>query len=89
LKHDKNNVEPRLRQRPLCGLTILSGLHSESPGRWADGQFYNPDDGTTYDVNLELTSADLITARIYQGVPLLGKTKTLSRVPRETSEGWC
>jgi uncharacterized protein (DUF2147 family) len=48
LDRDKKNPQPALRQRPLCGLTILWGLRPAGPDRWTDGWFYNPDDGDTY-----------------------------------------
>lgn len=86
---DKNNPDPGLRQRPLCGLTVLWGLRSTGPDRWGGGWFYNPEDGKTYNVSAELRSADLIVARIYSGIRLFGETKTLLRVPHGTSEGWC
>jgi uncharacterized protein (DUF2147 family) len=89
LNRDRNNPDPTLRQRRLCGLTVLWGLRSTGPERWGGGWFYNPEDGKTYNVSAELKSADLLVARIYSGIPLLGQTKTLLRVPYETSEGWC
>jgi uncharacterized protein (DUF2147 family) len=89
LKRDRNNRDPALRQRGLCGLTVLWGLRPAGPERWEDGWFYNPDDGKTYRVSVDLRSADLIVARIYLGVPIFGETKTLLRVPHGTSEGWC
>ena len=89
LNQDKHNPDPTLRQRRLCGLTILWGLRATGPDRWGGGWFYNPDDGKTYRVSAELRSADLIVARIYLGVPFFGETKTLLRVPHGTSEGWC
>ena len=89
LNRDKHNPDPALRQRGLCGLTVLWNLHPDGTNRWKDGWFYNPDDGRTYRVTAELTSDDLITARIYTLLPLLGRTKVLQRVPHGTSEGWC
>jgi uncharacterized protein (DUF2147 family) len=89
LDHDKNNPEPALRQRQLCGLTIFWGLHPTGSNRWGGGWFYNPDDGKTYRVSAEFRSADLIVARVYLGAPLFGQTKFLHRVPHGTSEGWC
>lgn len=89
LDRDKNNPDAALRQRRLCGLTILWGLHSTGPDRWGGGWFYNPDDGKTYRVSAELRSADLLVARLYLGFPLFGQTKFLHRVPHGTSGGWC
>jgi len=46
-------------------------------------------DGVTYSLSAEVTSADLIVARIYIGIPLFGTTKTLVRVAHGISDGWC
>lgn len=89
LDRDKKNPDPALRERKLCGLTVLWGLHPVGLDRWKDGWFYNPDDGVTYRVKAQLKSADVLVARVYVGVPLLGKTKTLVRVTHDTTEGWC
>lgn len=89
LDRDKHNPDPSLRQRGLCGLTILWNLQPDGANRWRDGWFYNPDDGRTYRVTAELTSDELITARVYTLLPLLGQTKTLQRVLHGTSDGWC
>ena len=77
---DKKNPDPAFQQRLLCGLTILEGLKPAALDHWNSGSLYNPDDGVTYRVSAE---------RIYLGVPLFGETKTLLRVPRLKSEGWC
>lgn len=89
LDRDKNNPDPALKQRRLCGLTIFGGLRSGEQDRWTGGWFYNPDDGETYNISAELGATDGLTARIYRGVPLFGETKTLLPVPHGNSEGWC
>ena len=89
LARDDKNRDPAFRQRPLCGLTVLQGLQPAGLDRWNSGWLYNPSDGQTYRVSAELRSADVFLARIYLGVPLFGETKTLLRVPRLSSEGWC
>jgi uncharacterized protein (DUF2147 family) len=89
LDRDKDNPDPALRQRGLCGLTILWNLQPDGPNRWKEGWFYDPDDGKTYRVTAELQSPDGITARVYTLVRVLGQTKILSRVPHGTSDGWC
>lgn len=86
---DKHNPDPLLRQRKLCGLTILWGLHATDLDHWTGGWFYNPDDGRTYRVSAELVTPDLLVARIYLGIPLFGRTKLLHRVLHGTSKGWC
>ena len=53
------------------------------------GRFYSPDSGQTYGVKMTLTAPDTLEARFYQGASFLGQTKTLSRIERGTSKGWC
>ena len=89
LARDDKNPDPIFRQRPLCGLTVIQGLEPTGLDHWNSGSLYNPEDGQTYRVSAELRSADAFLARIYLGVPLFGETKTLLRVPRLSSEGWC
>ena len=89
LKSDKLNPDPALRQRQICGPTIIWHLRPNGDNSWVDGWFYNPDDGATYRVKMELKSPDVISARIYSGIPLIGETRTLIRVPAGTSAGWC
>lgn len=89
LDRDKNNPNPELRERSLCGLTILWDLHPVSADRWRSGWFYNPDDGQTYRVSARFISDDAIRARIYVGLPIFGENRSLIRVPHGVSEGWC
>lgn len=89
LKRDKLNPDPALRGRQACGQTIIWGLRPTEPNHWEDGWFYNPDDGRTYRLDVELARPDQIMARIYVGLPLFGVTRTLIRVPRGISKGWC
>jgi Uncharacterized protein conserved in bacteria (DUF2147) len=89
LAHDRLNPDPDLRQRPLCGLTVLWGLRPAGPNRWTGGSLYNPDDGHVYGVNAHLVSTDEFRAHIYRGIPLFGRTRTLVRIGRGSGEGWC
>jgi uncharacterized protein (DUF2147 family) len=89
LARDNKNPDPVFRERPLCGLTVLQGLEPAGFDHWNSGSLYNPDDGKKYRISAVLRSADVFIARVYLGVPLFGETKTLLRVPRLRSEGWC
>lgn len=89
LKRDKLNPDPALRQRQVCGPTIIWNLSPKGKNSWEGGWFYNADDGSTYRVNMKIKSADVISARIYSGIRLFGETRTLVRVPMGTSAGWC
>ena len=81
---DAKNPDPALRERTLCGLTVLHGLQPAGVDNWNSGRLYNPDDGQTYSVSARLRSADIIVARIYVGAPLFGETRSLRWIPR----GW-
>jgi uncharacterized protein (DUF2147 family) len=89
IRHDGKNPDPALRKRLVCGLTVLWGLRPVGAGSWKDGWFYNPDDGKTYRAAAELHSTDTLVARIYAGLPLFGETKTLVRLPLQSSETQC
>jgi uncharacterized protein (DUF2147 family) len=86
---DGKNPDPALRQRPLCGETVLWGLKPAKADHWADGWLYNPDDGITYRIMGQFSDADTLEARIYLGIPFFGRTLVWRRVPRLSSEGWC
>ncbi|HXW19096.1 MAG TPA: DUF2147 domain-containing protein [Roseiarcus sp.] len=49
---DVNNPDPEKRDRPVIGLTILTGL-TKSGERWR-GRIYNSDDGKDYDLEVAL-----------------------------------
>ncbi len=86
---DRLNPDLTLRQRALCGLTIIWGLQPDSPGHWSNGWLYDPQDGATYDVTAELSAPDRISARVYRGIPLFGRTEILIRDPQLSFEGRC
>lgn len=88
-KRDKRNPDPTLRQRDLCGLTVIRDLRSSGPNHWDDGWFYYPDSGKTYNIKMELVASGALVARLYLGTSLVGESKTLKRVVQGTSEGWC
>lgn len=89
LKRDGLNPDRALRQRQVCGPTIIWNLRSTDPNRWEGGWLYNPDDGITYRAGIELKSPDEIIARIYLAYPVFGVTRTLIRVSQGTAAGWC
>ena len=86
---DHLNTDPKLRQRPLCGLTILWGPRPNGPGHWSNGWLYDPHDGHTYNVTAGVTSPNRISARVYRGVPFLGRTEILTRDPQLSFHGHC
>ena len=86
---DLLNPDPALRQRRLCGLTIIWGLQPDGQGQWSNGWLYDPKDGATYNVTAQLITPDTMSARVYRGMPLLGRTEILTRDPPLGFDGRC
>jgi uncharacterized protein (DUF2147 family) len=80
---------PALRTAADCGRTIVWGLKPAGAAQWSGGWFYDPEDGTTYNVSARMLAADRITARIYASISWLGRTETLTRIPSRSLPGWC
>jgi uncharacterized protein (DUF2147 family) len=76
-----------LRQRPLCGLTMLGSFHNTDPQLWTGGWIYDPDSGKTYHATMFLESANVLQLRGYVGIPLFGETNTWTRA--DPSKGAC
>lgn len=76
---DRFNPDPRLRNRPLVGLTILRGFTFAGGNLWKGGTIYNPDNGKTYKCRLTLVSRDCLKVRGYLGIPLFGGTSIWTR----------
>lgn len=72
-RRDYLNPDRRLRQRPLVGLTIVSGLRYRD-GRWQGGTIYDPGSGKSYRCRLELEEGGFLRVRGYMGMALLGRT---------------
>jgi uncharacterized protein (DUF2147 family) len=76
---DGNNPDPALRQRRLCGLTMLGGFHADGQDYWKDGWIYDPDSGKTYDATITVKSAAVLELRGYIRAPIYGHTQTWTR----------
>ena len=73
-KRDKHNPNEALRDRPLCGLQILTGFQAANDTLWQDGEIYNPDDGLTFSSTMKLSPEGTLKIRGYVGISLFGKT---------------
>jgi hypothetical protein len=89
LKRDNLNPDASLRDRQVCGPTIIWNVRAIDSSHWKDGWFYNADDGNTYRLAMEMQSDDVMAVRVYKGLPIFGETKTLVRVPMGIGAGWC
>lgn len=68
-----------LKNRPVEGLTILTGMHREGDA-FSGGEILDPDTGETYHCSMEL-SADgkKLVLRGYVMIPLFGRSQTWIR----------
>lgn len=58
---DSRHPDPARRDKPLVGLDMLHGFRpGATPGTWADGRIYNPEDGRTYGATLKLRTPELL-----------------------------
>lgn len=80
LKIDRENPDPALRNRPWCGIDVISGLQRKSDGVWSGGRVYNPKDGESYKLEIK-EDGDGLKVRAYLGIKLLGKTEDWIRAP--------
>ena len=79
IKRDKHNPDLSLRQRPLCGLKLLSGFAREENNNWSDGKIYSPKDGHRFSSSIERTEEGTLHIRGYFGIPIFGKTVNWQR----------
>jgi uncharacterized protein (DUF2147 family) len=77
------------RRKQDCGRIIVWGLSPSGPGTWNEGSIYDTTDGNTYRLNATLNPDGTLHARIFRGIPLLGKTEVLRRVEARSQPGWC
>jgi len=80
---------PALRTSEMCGRTIIWGLNQDGPSQWGGGWFFDPENGSTYNVTAHVENHDRISARIYRGVSLFGRTEILTRITARSLSGWC
>jgi uncharacterized protein (DUF2147 family) len=80
---------PALRTADMCGRTIIWGLASDGPAQWGGGWFFDPENGNTYNVSAQVETNDRMSARIYKGIALFGRTEILTRIASRSLPGWC
>ena len=65
------------------------GLEASGPNSWTGGSILDPDDNNIYGLSAVLEPDGALRARIFRGVPLLGKTEILKRVDLDSFTGQC
>jgi uncharacterized protein (DUF2147 family) len=78
-KHDRENPDPALKDRPIIGLVIMKGLKFDGSAEWSGGTVYDPNCGKTYKGKIWLTDNNTLSMRGYIGISLLGRTESWTR----------
>ena len=76
---DLSNSDPKLRNRPLCGLVFMTGFKPADPNNWEDGRVYNTDDGNTYHATMRLQPDGTLRLHGYIVVTLIGASEIWTR----------
>lgn len=82
---DENNPDPALRERPMEGVTLLSGF-AERGEDWRGGTIYNPEDGKSYDARLKRMSEEELQVKGCVGPFCKGMVWTAAGEPRGDAE---
>jgi len=81
-RYDDLNPDPELRDRPLDGMTIMSGFTFDGEDRWSGGTIYDPNSGKTYKCTLTQVDNNTLKMRGYIGLSLFGRSDTWTRDSR-------
>ncbi|CCB67408.1 DUF2147 domain-containing protein [Hyphomicrobium sp. B1] len=82
-KIDRYNPEPSKRTRPICGLPVLGDLEKISDGGFDNGWVYDPKQGKSFSVALDLLGPDTLKVTGYKGMRFLGKSFIWTRAPSD------
>ena len=80
MQFDEKNPDKEMRDRPMCGLTILWGFEQDGMNEWEDGKIYKADDGDIYSSELELEDDGTLEVKGYIGLSFIGKSQNWTRV---------
>jgi uncharacterized protein (DUF2147 family) len=77
---DIHNPNPERRPRSTVGIVIIWKLKYEGDGEYVDGYVYNPRDGKTYRIDMQVVDRNTVKIRGYLAIPLLGQSQIWKRV---------
>ena len=70
-----------LKNQPVEGLQILTGLKAEGNNQWSDGKLVDPESGKVYSGKITLSdNGQSLDLRGYVGTPLFGRSQTWQRI---------
>jgi uncharacterized protein (DUF2147 family) len=62
-RRDKRNPDPRLRARPMIGISLLDDFRRGVGAERMEGRIYNPENGRTYRASLRLRSPEILEVK--------------------------
>ncbi len=71
---DELNKNAAKRGAPICGLQILGEVKPQPDGSWDNGWIYDPEQGSSFDVELRLRNPETLQVKGYMGVKFLSET---------------
>jgi uncharacterized protein (DUF2147 family) len=74
---DAHNADTSLRQRPILGLTILTGFKPAADGGWSGGTVYSPRAGRSFPAELSVGADGRLQLKVKAGI--LSKTDYWTR----------
>jgi uncharacterized protein (DUF2147 family) len=80
---DRHNPDASKQKRSICGLQILGELKPQPNGGFDGGWVYDPKEGKSYSLAIQLTGKDQLSITGYLGVKLLGRTMIWTRAKTE------
>lgn len=71
---DSLNKNAAKRGAPICGLQIIGEVKPQADGSWDKGWIYDPEQGSSFDVELRLRNPETLQVKGYLGVKFLSET---------------
>ena len=70
-----------LKNKPIEGLQILTGMKADGDNQWSNGKLVDPETGKIYSGKITLSdNAQSLKLRGYVGSPVFGRTQTWQRI---------
>lgn len=71
---DSLNKNAARRAQPICGLQIIGDVKPQPNGSWDNGWIYDPEQGSSFDLELQLRNPETLQVKGYMGVKFLSET---------------
>ena len=71
---DTLNKNAARRGSPICGLQIIGDVKPQPNGSWDKGWIYDPEQGSSFDLELQLRNPETLQVKGYMGLKFLSET---------------